>query len=173
MLNDKVHFGRRAPFGSAILGLLGGHSCMVRREPCSSTPQNRMPILRQPIPLGGLGLRRFCETRGREKSVCNYDFTHVTHVVKLFMRVKYNSLYVFHTLYITNKTYFRIRALFHILVLLRVDPKRPATKRRCRVRGVGDIFAASGGSSQDSGEHDTTDRQRGCWRNPGDSGNQS
>ena len=122
MLNNKVHFGRRAPFGSAILGLLGGHSRMVRREPCSSTPQNRMPILRQPIPLGGLGLRRFCETRGREKSVCNYEFTHVTHVVKLFMRVKYNRLHVIHILYITNKTYFRIRALFRILVLLQVDP---------------------------------------------------
>ena len=46
----------------------------------------------------------------------------MTHMVKLFMRVKYYSLYVFHTLYITNKTYFRIRALFHILVLLRIDP---------------------------------------------------
>ena len=110
------------PSWAAILGLLGGHSRMVRREPCSSTPQNRMPILRQPIPLGGLGLRRLCETRGRGKSVCNYEFTHVTHVVKLFIRVKYNRLHIFHTLYITNKTYFRIRALFHILVLLRVDP---------------------------------------------------
>ena len=46
----------------------------------------------------------------------------MTHMVKLFMRVKYYSLYVFHTLYITNKTYFRIRALFHILDLLQIDP---------------------------------------------------
>ena len=38
------------------------------------------------------------------------------------MRVKYNSSYVFCTLYITNKTPFRIRVLFHILDLLRVDP---------------------------------------------------
>ena len=111
------------PSWAAILGLLGGHSRMVRREPSSFTPQNRMSILRQPISLGGLSLRRVCKTRGRGKrSVCNYDFTHVTHVVKLFMQVKYNSLYVFHTLYITNKIYFRIRAVFHILVPLRVDP---------------------------------------------------
>ena len=38
------------------------------------------------------------------------------------MRVKYNSSYAFCTLYITNKTPFRIRVLFHILDLLRIDP---------------------------------------------------
>ena len=46
----------------------------------------------------------------------------MTHIVKLFMRVKYNSLYVIYTLNITNKTYFRNCALFHILDLLRIDP---------------------------------------------------
>ena len=110
------------PSWAAILGLLGDHSCMVRREPCSSTPQNRMSILRQPIPLGGLSLRLVLRSQGERKSVCNYEFAHVTHIIKLFIRVKYNVLYVFHALYITNKTFFRIRALFHILVLLWVDP---------------------------------------------------
>ena len=46
----------------------------------------------------------------------------MTHIVKLFMRVKYNSLYIFYILHIRNKTYFRNCALFHILVLLRIDP---------------------------------------------------
>ena len=46
----------------------------------------------------------------------------MTHIVKLFMRVKYNSLHVIYILNITNKTYFRNCALFHILDLLRIDP---------------------------------------------------
>ena len=46
----------------------------------------------------------------------------MTHIVKLFMRVKYNRLHVIYILYITNKTYFRNCALFHILDLLRIDP---------------------------------------------------
>ena len=44
------------------------------------------------------------------------------HIVKLFMRVKYNSLYVLYILNITNKTYFRNCTLFHILDRLRIDP---------------------------------------------------
>ena len=46
----------------------------------------------------------------------------MTHIAKLFMRVKYNRLHVIYILYITNKTYFRNCALFHILDLLRIDP---------------------------------------------------
>ena len=46
----------------------------------------------------------------------------MTHIAKLFMGVKYYRSYVFQTLYITNKTYFRIHVLFHILDLLRIDP---------------------------------------------------
>ena len=46
----------------------------------------------------------------------------MTHIVKLFMQVKYNSLRAIYILNITNKTYFRSCALFHILDLLRIDP---------------------------------------------------
>ena len=46
----------------------------------------------------------------------------MTHMIKLFIRVKYNRLHVIYILNITNKTFFRNCALFHTLVLLWVDP---------------------------------------------------
>ena len=46
----------------------------------------------------------------------------MTHIIKLFMRVKYNSLHVIYILNITNKTYFRNCELFHVLDRLRIDP---------------------------------------------------
>ena len=46
----------------------------------------------------------------------------MTHIAKLFMRVKYRKTNTFCTLYINNKTPFRLRALFQIFDLLRMDP---------------------------------------------------
>ena len=56
--------------------------------------------------------------------------------------------------------------------LVKYAVSRPDLPRRdgaeLRIRSVGDISAASGGGSQDSGEHDAEDRQRRRWGNPCD-----
>ena len=112
------HFGRH-------LGPLWGSLGMVRRGPYSFTPQNRMIILPPAHTIGRGWPPPVLRNRGwggDKRSVCNLEFTHVTHIVKKFMRVKYNRLHVIYIVRITNKIYFRSCALFRILDLLRIDP---------------------------------------------------
>ena len=68
-----------------------------------------------PIPLGEVGLCRFCKPdRGRGlKSVCSGNFTHVTHIVKLYMYIKYYRLRTLHIWNIANKTSHISCTLFH------------------------------------------------------------
>ena len=80
---------RRAPSGSAILGailgLFGDHLVWSDVDHIASHPRTESSSSPQPIPLGEAGLRRFCETGGGggdKRSVCNLEFTHVTHIVK-------------------------------------------------------------------------------------------
>ena len=78
-----------------------------------------------PIPLGEVGLRWFCENQGwggGKRSVCSGNFTHVTHIVKLFRWIKYYRLRTLHIWNIANKTSFRSCTLFHISDLLQIDP---------------------------------------------------
>ena len=69
----------------------------------------------QPIPLGEVGLRRFCKPDGGRglKSVGSGDFTHVTHINKLYMYIKYYSLRTLRILNIANKTSHISCTLFH------------------------------------------------------------
>ena len=99
---------KRAPLGSAILGGLFRDHWYLVPHPSSLTPQNRMSRPPpSPYHWARLASAGSAKPGGGGRSVCNWEFTHVTHMVKLFMQVKYKSLYIFRALYITNKTYFR------------------------------------------------------------------
>ena len=56
---------KRAPLGSAILGgLFRDHLVSRAASVQPHTPKPNVSSSPQPIPLGEVGLRRFCETRG-------------------------------------------------------------------------------------------------------------
>ena len=55
---------RRAPLGPPFWGLFGDHLVWSCRDHAASHPRTECPSSPQPIPLGEVGLRRFCETRG-------------------------------------------------------------------------------------------------------------
>ena len=107
------------PFGSAIF-----HWYLLPR-PCSLTPRFRMS---HPPPspyhwarLASAGSAKPGVGRGK-RSVCSGNFTHVTHIVKLFRWIKYYRLRTLHIWNIANKTSFRSCTLFHIFDLLQIDP---------------------------------------------------
>ena len=78
-------------------------------------PASNVASSPQPIPLGEVGLRRFCKPDGGRglKSVGSGDFTHVTHINKLYMYIKYYSLRTLRILNIANKTSHISCTLFH------------------------------------------------------------
>ena len=82
---------RRAPLGPPFWGASLGITWYLVPRPCSLTPQNRM-ICPPPSPYHWARLASAGSAKpggGGKRSVCNWKFTHVTHIVKLFMRVKY------------------------------------------------------------------------------------
>ena len=87
------------------------------RGPSSWTPQKRMS---HPPPgpyhwarSASAGSAKPDKGRGL-KSVCSGNFTHVTHIVKLYMYIKYYCLRTLHIWNIANKTSFISCTLFHI-----------------------------------------------------------